>query len=185
MPCSDGPLPARRSQEDAVEGLLLAHLYPPLIPSALPSVWGFVARLGTARRPPIPRASITSLGSCRASRDGSMFRHGDFVYWYWLRFGCCIGGDSGSGLHQHNAPKSGAVHQRHRTAATLPGTQGSPYPSRDPLSQPTGSGRSGGPDRRGPSRAPGRRSPGRRPCLILFSRPFPARPDSPRSWSPS
>jgi len=31
---------------------------------------------------------------------------------YWLRFGYFIGADSGSGLHQHDAPKPGAMHQR-------------------------------------------------------------------------
>ena len=35
-----------------------------------------------------------------------------FAYLYWLRFGYVIGGGAGSGLHHHDAPKSGAVHQR-------------------------------------------------------------------------
>jgi hypothetical protein len=51
-----------------------------------------------------------------ASYSGRLrIRYGDFAYWYWLRFGYFIGGDSGSGLHHHDALKSGAVHQRYRS----------------------------------------------------------------------
>ena len=58
------------------------------------------------RSPRLRRPALYS-GQLRIRYDG-------FAYLYWLRLGYLIGGDSGSELHQHDAPKPEAMHQRHR-----------------------------------------------------------------------
>jgi hypothetical protein len=123
---------AYRRQNEVFSGLV-AHSYAPMAISGSDQavvVWGQLVswdyfsvlgvepRLGRTFLPEEDAtfgASAVTVLSHGTWRD----RFGDFAYLYWLRFGYFIGGDSGSELHHHDAPKPGAMHQR-RAEATRP-----------------------------------------------------------------